>query len=363
MARKKHRVGIIGLGFGRAHIPAFQVNGCEVVAVCQRNQETARSVAERYNVPGVFERWEQMLEETKPDIVVIASPPNLHREIALRAFEQGAHVLCEKPLAMTAAEGRDMVEASRRAQRVAMTSFNWRFIPAMQRFHSLVEAGAVGRLFHAGGRWLGARWADESAPVTWRMDRAQAGHGAMGDMGVHVIDLIRWHFGEFARVTAQAGVAYPTRSAPGGKPTDAEDFCSVMGELASGGQVTFSVSRAARGANESFLEAYGSQGSLVYRLDREKPKWYVGELRAAGASGTLQPVPVSAGLPRSAGEGDQMEVTGKATIAPLVKRLLEGIKKGESPSPSLADGVSAQLVLDAVLRSLKEGGWQRVEAA
>jgi predicted dehydrogenase len=363
MARKKHRVGIIGLGFGRAHIPAFQANGCEVVAVCQRNQETARSVAERYQVPGVFERWEHMLEEAKPDIVVIASPPNLHREIALRAFEQGAHVLCEKPLAMTAAEGRDMAEAARRAQRVAMTSFNWRFIPAMQRFHSLVEEGAVGRLFHAAGRWLGARWADEAAPATWRMDRAQAGHGAMGDMGVHLIDMVRWNFGEFARVTAQAGVAYPTRSAPGGKPTDAEDFCSVMGELAAGGHVTLSVSRAARGANEQFLEAYGSQGGIVYRVDREKPKWYVGDLRAAGASGTLQPVPFSAGLPRSAGEGDQMEVTGKATIAPLVKRFLDGIRRGESPSPTLEDGVAAQLVLDAVLRSLEDGGWQRVEAA
>ena len=364
MARKKHRVGIIGLGFGRAHIPAFQANGCEVVAVCQRNQETARAVAARYRVASVFARWEQMLEETKPDIVVIASPPNLHREIALRAFEQGAHVLCEKPLAMTAAEGREMAEAARRAQRVAMTSFNWRFIPAMQRFHALVEEGAVGRLFHAAGRWLGARGADESAPVTWRMDRAQAGHGAMGDQGVHVIDLVRWHFGEFARVIAQAGVAYPTRVVlDGGKPADAEDFCSVMGELASGGQVTFSVSRAARGANEAFLEAYGSQGSLVYRLDREKAKWYVGELRAAGASGTLQPVPVTAGLPRSAGEGDQMEVTGKATIAPLVKRFLEGIRKGESPSPSFEDGVRAQLVLDAVLRSLEDGGWQWVEAA
>jgi predicted dehydrogenase len=363
MARKKHRVGIVGLGFGRAHIPAFQANGCEVVAVCQRNQENARAVAERYRVPGVFERWEQMLEETKPDIVVIASPPNLHRQIALRAFEQGAHVLCEKPLAMTAAEGRDMVEAARRAQRVAMTSFNWRFIPAMQRFHSLVEEGAVGRLFHAAGRWLGARGADESAPVTWRMDRAQAGHGAMGDQGVHLIDMVRWNFGEFARVSAQAGVAYPARTAPGGKPTDAEDFCSVMGELASGGQVTLSVSRAARGANEQFLEAYGSQGSLVYRVDREKVKWYVGDLRAAGASGTLQPVPVTAGLPRSAGEGDQMEVTGKATIGPLVKRFLDGVRRGESPSPTLEDGVRAQLVLDAVLRSLEAGGWQRVEAA
>src|SRR6266852_1327340 len=237
MARKKHRVGIVGLGFGRAHIPAFQANGCEVVAVCQRNQETARAVAERYRVPGVFERWEQMLDETKPDIVVIASPPNLHREIALRAFEQGAHVLCEKPLAMTAAEGREMAEAARRAQRVAMTSFNWRFIPAMQRFHALVEEGAVGRLFHAAGRWLGARWADESAPITWRMDRTQAGHGAMGDMGVHVIDLIRWSFGEFKRLTAQAGIAYPGRTVPGtGKVVDAEDYCTVTAELVSGVQ-------------------------------------------------------------------------------------------------------------------------------
>jgi predicted dehydrogenase len=364
MARKKYSVGVIGLGFGRAHIPAFQANGCDVVAVCQRNQETARTVAARYNVPAIFDRWEQMLEDAKPDIVVIASPPHLHREIALRALEQGAHVLCEKPLAMTAAEGRDMVEAARRAQRVAMTSFNWRFIPAMLRFHALVEEGAVGRLFHAAGRWLGARGADESTPVTWRMDRAQAGHGAMGDQGVHVIDLIRWHFGEFARVTAQAGVAHPTRAVlDGGRPADAEDFCSVLGELASGGQVTFTVSRAARGANEAFLEAYGSQGALVYRLDREKPKWYVGDLRAAGASGTLQPVHVTAGLPRSAGEGDQMEVVGKTTIAPLVKRLLEGIRKGESPSPSLEDGLRAQLVLDAVGRSLADGGWQRVEPA
>jgi predicted dehydrogenase len=87
------------------------------------------------------------------------------------------------------------------------------------------------------------------------------------------------------------------------------------------------------------------------------------ELRAAGACGTIQPVAVTAGLRRSAGEGDPLEITGKATIAPLVKRFLEGIRKGESPTPSLEDGLRAQLVLDAVLRSLTEGGWQRVESA
>jgi predicted dehydrogenase len=127
MAKRIPTVGIIGLGFGRAHIPAFQANGAEVVAVCQRDQATARAVADKYGVPRVFEKWQDMLAEAHPEIVVIASPPHLHHAIALAAFAGGAHVLCEKPLAMTAAEGRDMVEAAARAGRIGMTSFNWRF--------------------------------------------------------------------------------------------------------------------------------------------------------------------------------------------------------------------------------------------
>ncbi len=214
MAPSARTVGIIGLGFGRAHIPAFQSHGCEVVAVCQRDQTAARAVADRYGVPHVFERWQEMLSSAKPEMVVIATPPVLHKAIALEAFAAGAHVLCEKPLAMNAAECRAMIDAAAQAKRVGMTGFNWRYTAAMQRFHALVEAGALGRLFHANLRWMGSRWADESAPATWRMDRAQAGHGAMGDMGVHVIDIVRWHFGEIAAVSAQTGIAYPSKTVP-----------------------------------------------------------------------------------------------------------------------------------------------------
>jgi predicted dehydrogenase len=139
-------------------------------------------------------------------------------------------VLCEKPLAMDARKRAAMIDAPPAPGRVGMTAFNWRFSASMLRFHEMVAAGHVGRPFHLGGRWLGARWADESAASTWRMDRAQAGHGAMGDMGVHLIDLVRWSFGDFRRVSALGAVAHPSRTVPGGeRAADAEDYCAVLG--------------------------------------------------------------------------------------------------------------------------------------
>src|SRR5918996_2837516 len=146
MEKHEYTVGVIGLGFGRSHIPAFQVNGCRVVAVCQRHREQAQAIADRYGVEGVFERWEDLLEKARPDIVVIATPPHLHKAIALAAFAQGAHVLCEKPVALTAADAREMVDAAARAQRIAMTNFNWRSPAGVQRFHAMVEEGFLGRL-------------------------------------------------------------------------------------------------------------------------------------------------------------------------------------------------------------------------
>lgn len=356
MSQRPLTVGVIGLGFGRAHIPGFQANGCQVVAVCQRDQAAARKLAERYGVPQVFERWQDLLERARPDIVTIATPPALHKEIALRAFAQGAHVLCEKPVAMDRGEAETMVEAATRARRVAMTGFNWRFSVAMQELHARVKRGEVGRVFHVAARWLGGRFADESLAPTWRMDRALAGSGVMGDMGVHVVDLIRWNFGELTRVVAQAGIGHPSRTMVGGaRPADTEDHCTVLGELAAGGQVSFTASRVARGSNETAMEVYGTAGALAYRMDRGTPDWWNGELRVA-RKGSFQPVEVAPFSPAPAGE-EPPDVTGKTMVAPLVARMLDGIRKGETPSPSLEDGLRAQIVLDTVQESLARRAW------
>jgi predicted dehydrogenase len=332
-----------------------------VVAVCQRNRAQADAIAHAYGVPDVHERWEDLLEKSKPDIVVIATPPHLHKAIALAAFAQGAHVLCEKPVALTAADAREIVDAAARAQRTAMTNFNWRSPAAFQRFHAMVRDGFLGRLLHVQVRYMFGRFADPQAPSTWRMDSSQAGLGTMGDAGVHAIDFVQWNFGDIARVAAQSSV-FPSRTkADGATPADTEDVCQFVAELSSGAQVSFAISRIARGANEQTMEAYGTSGALRYALLRDRPRWWPGQLLATtGPGGSFAPVKVSTGLPRAAGEGELPDVIGRTTIAPLVKRFLAGIRAKESPSPSLEEGWRAQRVLDAVQQSVATRTWQLV---
>src|SRR5437867_11091052 len=121
MTERAPTVGIIGLGFGRAHIPAFQANGCRVVALCQRDQAGAKAVADRYGVERVFGRWEEMLATAAPEIVVIATPPPLHHPTASPAFPTAAPVLGGKPTAMPRAEAAARGEAARRRGAAAMT--------------------------------------------------------------------------------------------------------------------------------------------------------------------------------------------------------------------------------------------------
>ena len=305
-----------------------------------------------------YVRWQDLIEKARPDIVVIATPPDSHREIALAAFPAGAHVLCEKPLAMNANEANEMAKAATAAGKFGMTGFTWRSPDAMQEMHVRLARGDIGRVIHASALWHGGFAADEKAPGTWRMHRARAGHGAMGDIGVHLIDLLRWNLGEIVRLSARTGVAYPNRIAPGATgPADADDHCALILEFASGAIVTADISRVAHGMNEHSLEIFGTRGGLAYRLARSEPRWFDGQLRAtAGAGAPLAPVDTpSSKIPTSA--TDPMEIMGKTLMAPLVARLLDGIRTGKAPSPSFEDGLRAQIVLDAIVESNTRLAW------
>ena len=351
-------VGIIGLGYGRAHIAGFQAAGVRVLALCQRDTEAAAKLAKQYQVPHVFGRWQDMLEQARPDIVVIATPPALHLPILKAAMAAGCHVVCEKPLATSSAESQAMIAAAASTQCSAITSFNWRFAPAMQRMKQMVDAGHLGRVFHVNARWFNPAWVDASTAPTWRMDRAQAGYGALGDLGVHLIDLVQWLFGTVDKVMASSATAHAGRTVQDGtRPADAEDFSHVLAELQGGASVAITVSRVARGLNEHSLEVYGEKGALSMRQTRTGHDWHLGELGAASGSGLFEPVVIPAQAGSEMLSKERLELTGQATICPMVRQFIAAIENGRTVTPSLQDGASAQAVLDAVLESSRSGHW------
>jgi predicted dehydrogenase len=363
MASRQLTAGIIGLGYGRAHIAGFQAAGVQVLALCQRDTGAAATLAQKYRVPHVFGRWEDMLDQARPDIVVIATPPALHLPILKAAMAAGCHVVCEKPLATSRAEAQAMVAAAAAAPCLAITSFNWRFAPAMQRMKQMVDAGHLGRVFHANARWFNPAWVDASTAPTWRMDRAQAGYGALGDLGVHLIDLVQWLFGPVDKVMASTATAHAGRTLPGStRPADAEDFSHVVAELQSGVTVAITVSRVARGLNEHSLEVYGEQGALAMRQTRTGDGWHVGELRAASGAGMFESVAIPTRAGSEALSTERLDLTGQATLCPMVQQFIEAIEGRRVASPSLQDGASAQAVLDAVLESTRSRSWVTVEA-
>ena len=237
------KAGVIGTSYGKVHIVGLQAAGVSVVAICQRDQGTARGVARQFGIPLVFSDWEALVTSPELDVITIAAPPHLHLPIAKKALRLGKHVICEKPLARNLEEARLMARLARRASGRAMTGFNWRFTAGMQEMKHLVESGSLGRLLHATGTWHGTRYADASAPLGWRNERELAGTGALGDIGVHIIDLLRWLGGEFGRVSAMTGIAYPDRELAPGKRVDTDDYCEFLGVFESGAHVTVTLSR------------------------------------------------------------------------------------------------------------------------
>lgn len=136
----------------------------------------------------------------------------------------------------------------------------------------------------------------------------------------------------------------------------------MLAELTSGAQVAFTVSRVAHGTNDQSLEAWGSGGAIRYRLTREGSRWFEGELAVSPGGADFLAVAPRWTPPTAAGEGGPSDVMGKALIAPLVERMLHGIRTGQTPSPSLVDGLRAQTVLDAVLESSARRAWVSVSA-
>jgi predicted dehydrogenase len=351
---KKLQVGMIGAGgVARSiHVPGLRLcPDTKITAVCDENLEAARSVGAGEPV----ERYQDLLGRTDVDAVVIATPNYLHRQIVMAALAAGKHVLCEKPLALTAADAREMASAAEASGLVHMTAFTYRFTPALQYLKSLVDKGELGRIRTVRAAYLMAL---SKHLLGWRSTKRQAGSGVLADIGSHLVHMVQFLCGDLAALTASK------RRFREDPASDVEDWIAFLAEFPSGACGTFEISRvcAGRGAGISediFIELYGTAGSAVFSLQNPLSLQVVSGAAAEDPSCQFErrEVPVEfrklPGSPRNANDGDPRW----SYRFDQAFQFVESIRLGRTRAPSFEDGARCQAVLDAALESSESSGW------
>jgi len=371
-------VGMVGYAFmGAAHSQAWRTAPRffdlplrpRMVALAGRDPAAVRAAGERLGWEHTETDWRALVDRDDVDLVDVCTPGDTHAEIAIAALEAGKHVLCEKPLANSVEEAERMVEAARRAASSGVTAtvgFTYRRVPAIRLAHELVAEGRLGEIRHVRAQYLQDWIADPEAPLSWRLDRERAGSGALGDIAAHVVDMAQFVTGE--RITGVSGlletfvrerpvaVASTALGGRGGDergPVTVDDAAAFLARLSGGGMGVFEATRFAWGRkNAILLEVNGSKGSLAFDFeDMNLLHFYdaTDDPRTAGFRRIVvtEPEHPYGGHWWPAGHGLGYEHAFTHQVVDLV----ESLAAGEQPTPSFADGLAIQRVLDAVERS------------
>ena len=382
-------VGMVGYAFmGRAHSQAWRTVDRvfdlplrpRLAAICGRDQAAAAAAAGRLGWAAAETDWRALIARDDVQLIDIAAPGRLHAPIAIAALQAGKHVLCEKPLANTLAEAELMAAAADAAfpsGARAMVGFNYRRVPALALARRLVEQGRIGLLRHVRAVYLQDWLVDPDSPLTWRMQADQAGSGALGDLGAHIVDLARFLTGdEIAGVSAVGATFVEERPLPGGEGAGrvtVDDAVVFSARFGSGALGSFEATRYAAGRKNGLrIELNGSAGSLAFDLERlNELEFYDGDVAVGGGGGGGS----TAGFRRIlVTEPEHPYLSGwwppghtlgwEHTFTNQARDLLTAIADGGQPAPSFGDGLAAQRVLDAVQRSAAAGsGWVAVDEA
>ncbi|PWW23406.1 putative dehydrogenase [Geodermatophilus normandii] len=383
-------VGLIGHAFmGAAHSHAWRTAPHffdlplrpELRVLAGRDAARVAEAAGKLGWAGTETDWRRLVERDDVDLVDVCTPGDTHAEIAIAALEAGKHVLCEKPLANSVAEAEAMTEAATRAAGRgirSMVGFTYRRVPAIGLARTLVAEGRLGRIRHVRAAYLQDWIADPSAPMSWRLEKDKAGSGALGDIGAHVVDLTQYITGETVTgVSALLETFVKERPLPaaagslsgvageGMGQVTVDDTAVFLGRFSGGAVATFEATRFALGRKNGIrIEINGSEGSLAFDFeDMNVLEFFDGSDPAerAGFRRIIVTEPehpyVAAWWPAGHGLGYEHGFTHQ------VVDLVTAIAKDEDPTPSFADGLQVQRVLDAVERSAAaDSTWTPVSA-
>ncbi len=367
-------IGLIGSKFmGRAHSNAWmsahrffdlpRTPAMRIVSA--RNADDLARFASRWGWERTTTDWRDLIANPAIDLVDVTTPNHLHAEQSIAALEAGQHVACEKPLAGTLADARQMAEAASASSAQTFVWYSYRRVPALGLAHRLIADGRLGRLYHVRAAYLQG-WGGADTPLVWRFDAAQAGSGALGDLGAHIVDLARFLTGdEIVEVTGAIEERFIQDRALPEDPSrrvasSVDDAVLFLGRFAGGAVASFEATRLATGVkNSNRIEIHGELGALAFDFTRMNELRVWDASTPAGEAGWTTIQTTHHDHPWCAsywpdGHGLGYEHTFVNQAADIVRVL--GGEKPEVPLPDFADAYITQRVLEAVVTAARRRG-------
>jgi predicted dehydrogenase len=375
-------VAIIGTKFmGKAHSNAwlntprfFDLKRKPVLKVaCGRDAADLAAFAETWGWQETETDWRQVVTRPDIDIIDISVPTNLHHDIAIAAAENGKHIFCEKPFAITLTEAQAMYAAVEKAGVTHYLNHNYRRVPAIRLAKKLIDSGELGSIYHWRGAYLQDWIMDPNFPLTWHLRKETAGAGPHFDLNSHSVDLARYLIGEIKSVTAMLTTFIKERPLPGagaatftagtGTATEkgqvtVDDAAFMLVEFANGALGSFESSRFAMGRkNYNTFEIYGSQGSIVFNLER------MNELQLYKANDPAYARGFRTILATEAGQHDYIahwwppgHIIGyEHEFHHAVYDFMNALENGTQIEPNFYDGLKVTEILTAAAESSESG--------
>src|SRR5579872_6412012 len=377
MAKQTLNIGMVGYGFmGRTHSNAFLQAGRffdlpyrpVLKAICARNADRANQFAANWGFEGIETDWHSLVDRKDIDLIDIASPNDTHAEIAIAAAQAQKIVMCEKPLARSAAEGKAMVDAVEAAKVPNMVWYNYRRVPAVMMARQLIDEGRLGEIFHYRAKflqdWTISKDLPQGGEGLWRLDVNVAGSGVTGDLLAHCIDTALWLNGGIGKVSAitETFVKERKHNLTGNvEPVGIDDASLFLARFDNGSLATFEATRYARGHKALYtFEINGEDASIFWDLhDLHRLQYFdhrdegiVRGWRSLHITDSDHPYMKHWWVPG-------LQIGYEHSFIHQAADFIDGLESGKPAAPTFRDGFATDQVTGAVLRSAKTGEWER----
>ncbi|WP_404404931.1 Gfo/Idh/MocA family protein [Pelagibacterium halotolerans] len=387
---RKLNIGLIGSGFmGQAHADAFRRAAMlyrdlpaipHLYMLADASDALAANAAARFGFEKSTGDWRTLVNDPAIDVIDITSPNNMHHEMALAAIAAGKHVYCEKPLAVTLAEAEEMAAAAKAKGVKTMVAFNNVKTPAAMLAKQLIDRGDIGTPMRFRGWFDQGFFNDPDLPFSWRCTRKDAGSGALGDLGSHVISVAQFLMGDIESTIAQTQTFFPTRPVPQGGSgyaasagSDApravvenEDQIQALIKFKSGAGGTIEASRVAAGKVFGiYWEISGAEGTII--MDGERfNELKISRFNDPKPDRGFKTIYAGSQVPQfSAFFGFDFAGGGLGFFDVKVievRDLIEGIVNAGDCFPNFAFGLDNERIIDAMERSIETATWEQVSA-